>query len=247
MDWTAFASIISLISLGFSLSPSIKSFFNRKKPVLSMAPLCTVGHFIGNPDLYLYIDLSNDSSHDFKISSMMMEVINPNGKYREFPAYAYFGVTPQDQSFKAFMPFTIKKGTSWANNIRFFKPMSGEDDNNLRQITKMFKETVNRARSGSEPLNTPVNCFERNTELDVKVNELYNAQKYWIEGVYKLKLKIITESSKTDLVLDLSFNLLHVDISILKDLFDTDIVFGASILYATNNHYVYPSLKIEER
>ncbi|HFF1655738.1 TPA: hypothetical protein ACGBIO_003481 [Providencia rettgeri] len=245
MNWTAFASIISLISLVISLYPLIKSFLNRKRPILSTAPLCTVGHFIGNPDLYLYIDLSNESSRDLKIKSVIMEVVGPNGDLREFPAYAYYGITPQDQNLKAFMPFTIKKGMSWSNNIRFFKPISGENDNNLRQITKMFKETVNKARAEDQSSSKPVDCFAHNPELASMVNELYNINKYWVEGVYKLKLKITTDSIKTNLVMDLSFNLLHVDISTLKELYDTDIVYGASILFPSNNHFVYPSLKNE--
>lgn len=242
--WTAITAIVAFTSLFITLIPYLYSWISRKKPNVSIPSNCTVGHFFGIPDFYMFIDIENNSQKDLRIESISIDITNPNREIHTINALSYFGTNLQDQNLKVFVPLTIKKRTKWSNNIRFFTPALGEDDNTLKIISKMFKEAINKAREEGEMNNALINCFKYDINLEDKANNYYEKNKYWIEGQYEVILNIKTGNTKTDIKKIFSFNLLHIDILTLEDLFKHDIKFGTGILMNSLNHYIYPFLKV---
>ncbi|EMN0830375.1 hypothetical protein R8H71_003193 [Providencia rettgeri] len=243
--WTAITGLAAFASLFITITPRLCSWISKKKPNVSIPTICTVGHFFGNPDFFLFVDIENDSQRDLKIESISISITSPSREVKTIKAYAYFGNTQQDQNFKAFVPLTIKKGTTWSNNIRFYTPEPGNNEKTLKIITKKFKEAISKAREVNNT-NGLINCFDYDAELEPMASKLYENSKYWMEGQYLVTLDIETGNPKTNIQRKLNFNLLQIDVLTLEDLFMVDMKFGTGILMHPKNHYIYPILNIDK-
>ncbi|EMB3081989.1 hypothetical protein EX227_15330 [Providencia rettgeri] len=240
--WTAISASAAVIAIVLSQMQPLKIFSKRKKPLLTFPVQCAVTHYIGKPSLNIFIGIDNESRHDIKIVSIKSIIKKSSDKSSiELPINAYFGTSPQDQMLKSFIPFTLKAGSSWANNLQFYTPIAGESDNNLRKIIKIYKEI--KAENATSP--NRINYFEHDSELEKKIDSLFKANKYWTEGQYHINLEIKTTNEKCSINAAFDFYLYQIDIQTMEEMFKHDVMYGGSILYQTIDHIVYPSINME--
>ncbi|OWF71148.1 hypothetical protein B4902_19565 [Yersinia frederiksenii] len=65
--WTAASAIAALIALVLSQFLPIRTYFGNKKPLLTTAPTLGISHYLGAPNIQLYINIENESPKPLKV------------------------------------------------------------------------------------------------------------------------------------------------------------------------------------
>lgn len=235
--------VTSIIALILSQLPPIKTFFKRRKPVVTVGKIISLSHYIGRPEVQLYISISNDSHSNLKIRCIDIELTKLGQDKLKLPAFSIFEhLTGSTQ--RGFAPFTLKSDTEWSHTIKFYVPFSGTEEQRSKKIYYALKDDINQKLMENEdrPSNEKLRLVEADGNLVDELNDIYVSKKYWENADYKLKLRIVTDSPSTTYENEYDFFLSPADIEFFDGLVER-YKYGNTILVAESHAFASAVLR----
>lgn len=224
--------VTSIIALILSQLPPLKTFLKRRKPVVTVGRFIALSHYIGLPEVQLYISISNDSYSNLKVRSIDIELTKLGQEKLKLPAFSVFEHLSGNIQ-RGFAPFTLKSDTEWSHTIRFYLPFSGSDEQRSKKIFYALKDDINQKLLENEarPSNEKLKLVEADDSLVTELKDIYTSKKYWENADYKLKLRIGTDSATTTYENEYNFFLSPPDIDFFDGLVER-YKYGNTILAA---------------
>ncbi|AIU71952.1 hypothetical protein AT03_05830 [Hafnia alvei FB1] len=211
--------VTSIIALILSQLPPLKTFFKRRKPVVTVGKFIALSHYIGLPEVQLYISISNDSYSNLRVRSIDIELTKLGQEKLKLPAFSVFEHISGNTQ-RGFAPFTLKSDTEWSHNIKFYLPFSGSDEQKHKKIYYALKSDINQKLMENEarPAHEKLALVEADNDLVTELKGIYASKKYWENADYKLKLRIGTDASSTTYENEYDFFLSPPDIEFFDSL-----------------------------
>lgn len=244
--WTAASAIAAFIALVLSQLPPIRTYFGNKKPLLTTAPVIGISHYLGAPNIQLYINIENEYPKPLKIKKISMMVERYGEQIIELQAYTVFEKIDSNIQ-KIFTPFTIRPETDWGNNVSFYTPFVGDKEQKIKEIQYKIRKSINSKRAQLQI--TEENNLKATNQLliadedNVKdAMDFYYENRFWETRDYSIKLKIITDSPETSVELDFSFFLNSIEKNELDEIADR-YKYGATLMFPDSNAWVFPWIR----
>jgi hypothetical protein len=244
--WTAASAIAALIALVLSQFPPIRTYFGNKKPLLTTAPTLGISHYLGAPNIQLYINIENESPKPLKVKKISMMVERYGEQAVELQAYTVFEKIDSNIQ-KIFTPFTIRPETDWGNNISFYTPFVGDKEQKIKEIQYNIRNSINKKRdyrqaTDKNNLNVTNQLLIADDSYVTDALEFYNENRFWETRDYSIKLKIITDSPETSVELDFTFFLNSIENNEL-DIIADRYKYGATLMFPDSNAWVFPWIR----
>ncbi|WP_145521964.1 hypothetical protein [Yersinia ruckeri] len=244
--WTAVSAIVASLALLLSQIPPIRTFIGRRKPILTTTPAISITHYLGAPNIQLFLNIENDSPRSLKIKNISMQVTRLGTTNKTLPAFTIFE-KPDSHIQTVFAPFTIKPESNWAKNVTFYAPFEGSVEQKLKSMQYKIRNSINNKRNAIQHLGAdqPQPIVTADETYVQEAIAFYNANKFWEPGDYSINLSITTDSPKTSIQQRYIFLLTLPEINELDSAAER-YKFGSTLTYADNTAWVYPSLRVNK-
>ncbi|MBW5818887.1 hypothetical protein H0I68_14450 [Yersinia kristensenii] len=229
------APTAAVIAVILSQLPPVKTWLKKKKPLVTVGRFLSVTHFIGQPELQLYVSILNDSHSSIRIHNIEV-VLTKFGKDKiSLPVFSIFERTENNLQ-KAFSPFTLKSDSEWSHTLRFYAPFDGSEEQNFKKLFYSLKNNIseliieNNKKVDSERLD----LVEADNDIVEKLKEIYHLKRFWENAEYKLQLNVTTDSLSTSFQAEYDFFLSMPDVEFLESVIER-YKYGSSILITDTN------------
>jgi hypothetical protein len=205
-NWSSWAVVVASISVLLSQIPPIHEILKGAKLDLGIYHRITITHKIGNPNLQVYLLLSNLGGQKVKVVGINAIISRSESDEINLPAQNYYQ-KKNDQDTVIFTRFNLDPNEEWGHITNFLKFFDREDEkaylkmeNDLRADYRIYKE--NSKTSGD---NTEV--YEHPKKLVEPVFQFYDKNYFWKAGEYSMSINIITDNQSANITKNFRFTI----------------------------------------
>jgi hypothetical protein len=205
-NWSFWAVVVALISVLLSQIPPIHEILKGAKLDLDIYHRITITHKIGNPNLQVYLLLSNVGGQTVKVVGINAIISRSESDEINLPAQNYYQ-KKNDQDTVIFTRFNLDPSEEWGHITNFLKFFDREDEkaylkmeNDLRADYRIYKE--NSKTSGD---NTEI--YEHPKKLVKPVFQFYDKNYFWKAGEYLMSINIITDKQSANITKNFRFTI----------------------------------------
>ena len=205
-NWSFWAVVVASISVLLSQIPPIHEILKGAKLDLGIYHRITITHKIGNPNLQVYLLLSNLGGQKVKVVGINAIISRSESDEINLPAQNYYQ-KKNDQDTVIFTRFNLDPNEEWGHITNFLKFFDREDEkaylkmeNDLRADYRIYKE--NSKTSGD---NTEV--YEHPKKLVEPVFQFYDKNYFWKAGEYSMSINIITDNQSANITKNFRFTI----------------------------------------
>ena len=227
-NWEFWSALVAGIALVKSEFPPISNLFGRPRIEIEVFGKVGIFHHLGNPNVNIFLSLTNIGKRDVKINKIDVSLANENGDTLNLPAQAFFpDMTKNDKVI--FSPFKLSSGSDWKYAVQCFNPFSREDDEESRRLSLAIKQNI-QAKITARTTDEKKELVYADAECIQRLTEFCERHYKWRRGEYMLSLRVQTNRHDVSAVKKFRFTLYDSDILYLKNITD-GYKCGAGIYY----------------
>ncbi len=227
-DWTFWIALISFLALILSQLPPVHLLFKAAKIDLETYLRIHLTHKIGNPNLQLFLIISNIGGRSVKILGSKIDLYRDGKLIATLVAQGYLQY-PEDQSLILLTRFQIKPAEEWTHFVNYVCPFD-------RQEEKMYREAEDALKRDILKQVKPENSLvEADKSLVDPFFKMFEDKFIYLAGEYEIVVKIETDNQSTDLESKYRFILFESDTNTLKSYRD-DYKYGDTIYWNSTKH-----------
>lgn len=237
-DFNFWTVLVSCIAITLSQLPPLHIIFRRKKLLIETHSRAHVTHKVGNPNLGLYVGITNTGGRTIRITKLTAKIIRDNMTLATLPAKAYIGIS-KDANPLIFTPFSLKPEEAWAYRVNFYNDFPRATDIQFRKAAKELREEIHKLLE-LKPTDEkgPVSA---SSAFVAPFNEIFTKLFIWEAGEYTLEVVPTTTPPIPNLKESLRFTIYESDRDTLREELK-DYPTGAGINFDTPEH---PGLSVE--
>lgn len=236
-NWSFWAVFVASISVLLSQIPPIHEILKGAKLDLDIYHRITITHKIGNPNLQVYLLLSNVGGQKIKVLGINAVISRSESDEINLPAQSYFQ-KKGDQETVIFTRFNLDPNEEWEHSTLFLNFFDRDDEkaylkmeNNLRADYKIYKE--NSKTSGN---NTEI--YEHPKKLVEPVFQFYEKNYFWKAGEYTMSINVITNNQSVNIRKNYRFTIFESHEETLNSIKDYYKYGGGLYWNPDNNHII---------
>ena len=180
------STLIAAFALLFSLTPPIGQWIKNESLVMIHSNRTAINNYFGILSYGLQVDLKNDGNTNLDITSLVLEITNPNKEKNTFTAETVNHYTGGQNII--IIPITsilIKPSEQWKNLVYFYLPIDPEMENTINDVKFRIVEDLAEQQAmigGQRLIRAPRHLVE-------KANKLFDSNFDLSKGKYSAKLK----------------------------------------------------------
>lgn len=197
-NWAFWAVVVATISVLLSQMPPIHQILKGAKLDLEIHNRISITHKIGNPNLQIYLLLSNVGGKRVKVIGINA-VISRNESHKIVLPAQNFYPKKIDQDAVIFTRFNLDPKEEWEHTTIFLKYFDRDEEkaylkmeNDLRADYKIHKEKSKISDDNLE-------MYEHPKKLVAPVFEFYEQKYFWKAGEYTMSINVITDNPSTNI------------------------------------------------
>ena len=190
----------------------MNSLFKRPKLDLEVNDRIWISHNAGNPNVSVFMSLSNVGNRDVSIKSIQMLVSPSDGQQFELPAKSFYP-SLTDEKWVIFSRFKLYAGTQWDHTTIFWKPFSRNNEFLYRQLSSAIKDDISKKKGQPEFEKILVEAEQKNVDSFVK---FFDERFKWQRGEYTLTLTVVTDRDDVTASKKFRFTLFDSDVNQLR-------------------------------
>lgn len=232
LDWQFWTAAFALIAIVLSQLPPVNLWFRPTRLDVEVQNRANISHKVGNPNLNLYLSLTNAGGRQTKISKISLEIERDGQHVCTLPAQSYFE-TLSSKGAVIFVPFVLKPGETWGYTTGFFPSFD-------RQSEKLYRDSESALRLRiREKLNERNPDDKRDVEAEphfmTPFLQLFERLFIWKSGEYVAILNVQAIPSGASFSKKFRFTIFESEANELasyKEHYST----GAGLLYNVDRH-----------
>lgn len=241
-NWQFWSAIVALGALLKSEFPPVYSLFKRPRLELEAHNRIIITHGAGNPNVNLFLSLSNVGNCDIRIKSINL-VISPGDREPfELPVQTFFPILTENKPV-IFSRFKLSPKTDLSSLFSFFKPFSRNDEQIFRQLSSPIKEDILAKRA--------IPGFDQKSVAEAEPQKVADFVKFsesrfkWDRGEYELTVTVLTDRADVRASKKFRFTLFDSDAHSLRSYADY-YKYGVGVFYSNENQQPPLSIPITE-
>lgn len=189
LNWTFWSFVVAFLALIVSLLPKVILLFKGKKVDLEVNNRVSINHWLGIPNINIFLGISNKGRSKIKIRSLELIISKENKQVANLKCNGFFE-TISSQEANLFFPFELPSENSWDHNCWFSVDVDRNTEQNIRGLLSKLSmdisektrisPQVNQLLEAEEGLVTPLINFKDKTFM-------------WEPGEYFVEMKLHTE------------------------------------------------------
>lgn len=189
-NWGFWSAIIAFGALVKSEFPPVHSLFKRPKLEFEVHNRITITHSAGNPNVNIFMSLSNVGNCDIRIRSINLLISPIDRQPFELPVQAFYPVLTEDKPV-IFSRFKLPANTDRSDLFFFAKPFPRNDEQLYRQLSSAIKEDIlaKRAAPGFDQKSDA----EADPQKVADFVEFFKSRFKWDRGEYELTVTVLTD------------------------------------------------------
>ena len=189
-NWGFWSAIIAFGALVKSEFPPVHSLFKRPKLEFEVHNRITITHSAGNPNVNIFMSLSNVGNCDIRIRSINLLISPIDRQAFELPVQTFYPVLTEDKPV-IFSRFKLPANTDRSDLFFFAKPFPRNDEQLYRQLSSAIKEDIlaKRAAPGFDQKNDA----EADPQKVADFVEFFKSRFKWDRGEYELTVTVLTD------------------------------------------------------
>lgn len=233
-DWTFWQGLVAFLALILSQLPPLVTYLKRPRLAVDVHQVIRVTHYVGNPNLNLFVSIQNIGGRDIRVRSTSV-IISRNGTMlTQLPSQGYFEKAGlPNQSLLLMVPFILKPKELWAHNIAFYKLIDRQTDKSFRAnravMQRQIRERIKERPAGDqEPVKVDKTIYQ-------PFIDLFNRQFIWEPGEYQLQLKIDASPPSAGFTKAYRFTLFESDTTELREHLDDYPIGGGGLTFQSES------------
>jgi hypothetical protein len=241
LDLTAFLApsnwtpIIAIIALILSQIPPLKEVIKGAKIQIIAPERIGLGHFLGNANVGLYIDIRNTGGRSVNIVKLEFTMVDSDRKISILPAQTYYLGAYQGNNQNPQQVLIgwvhLKPGDNWREAILAYRPWTESEEEHVSDIINRFRDDLTLKLAKNQ-----ASGVEELVEADKSIMEVaknfFESQFNIHKGQYRLYITVHSEENKVLAVKGFEFVLYESSIKSLTSMFG-EYRYGSGILYAS--------------
>jgi hypothetical protein len=223
--WIFITGLAAVIALVLSQLPPLRDLLKRVRVTMQPYSTINITHFIGNPNVHLFVQLFNDGGRSVRIRSLELR-LSADGVDLVLPAQTY---NRQDNASVnlLFVPFTIEAGKEWSGNVKFFVLWTRNEEQIAKEFIKDLRENIQTKLAAQRSLTTyppgtpastsaPAALVEADQPLVDHAIAFYERFNKWRASDYEATLTLTCEPARASATRRFRFTLFEADVEELK-------------------------------
>jgi hypothetical protein len=216
-NWEFWSVIVAFGALVKSEFPPVYSLFKRPRLELEVHNRIIITHTAGNPNVNLFLSLSNVGNCDIRIKSINLLISPRDREPFELPVQTYYPILTEDKPV-IFSRFKLPTKMDWSYLFSFFKPFSRNDEDLNRKLSSAIKEDILAKRA--------VPGFDQNSVAEAYAQkvadfvEFFKNRFKWDRGEYELTVTVLTDRADVKASKKFRFTLFDSDAHNLRSFAD---------------------------
>lgn len=205
-NWSFWAVVVASISVLLSQIPPIHEILKGAKLDLDIYNKVSITHKIGNPNLQIYLLLTNVGGRRVKVTGINAVISSSEDREINLPAQNFYK-NQNDKDTLIFTKLNLEPKEEWAHSINFLRFFDRNDEkqylkmeNDLYTDFKLYKEKTKDANENNETYEHPINLVE-------PVFEFFEKKHFWKAGEYKMSIHISTDFESANITKNYRFTI----------------------------------------
>lgn len=232
LDWQFWSAIAALLALALSQLPPVHLWFRPRRLEVEVHSRLQVTHKIGNPNVGIYVSVSNTGGRELRIRAMRLAVSRDGTPLCTLGAQNYFE-TPSSQSSVLFVPFSLKPGETWAHGTNFLQLFDRATEKLYRESESALGSDI-RQKIAARPEDDK-HLVTAEHQLVTPFTNLFERLFVWLPGEYVIELTVDAEPGSASFSKKYRFTLYESDSAELRSHIE-DYKFGGGITYNVDHH-----------
>lgn len=228
LNWTFWSFVVAFTALILSQLPKINVWFKGKKVDLEVHNRVTVTHSFGNPNINLYLGISNKGRAKIKFKKIELRISKERQTIANLICSSFFE-TSSSQSANLFFPFELSSDGSWDHSCWFMVDLDRNTEQKLRGLISALDTDISNKINAKTNKNELV---EASSDLVEPLVECDEKAFIWEPGEYYIEIKLLTEPF-IEVTKKFRFTLFETDTKELKD-YSNDYKYGMNYYHQKN-------------
>lgn len=231
-NWSFWAVVVASISVLLSQIPPIHEIFKGAKLDLDIYSRVSITHKVGNPNLQIYLLLSNVGGRRVKETNINVVISTSEDHEIELPAQNFYK-NQNDEVTLIFTKFNLEPKEEWSHSVNFYRLYDRDDEkqylkmeNDLSTDYKLYKEKSKDNNESNETYEHPINLVQ-------PVFEFFERKHFWKVGEYKMSIRVSTDFESANITKNYRFTIFesHEEtLNLIKDYYK----YGGGLYWTPN-------------
>lgn len=231
-DWQFWGAVVAMLALVLSQLPPVLLWFRPRKLDVEVHSRIQVTHKVGNPNIGMYVSLSNTGGRVLRIRSFRVQISRDGNSLCSLPAQNYFE-TPSATASVLFVPFTLRPGEIWGHGTNFLNFFDRATEKLYRESEASLLSDIRNKIKAKPKDDEALVIAEPN--LVVPFQRLFDELFIWIPGEYTIELVVEADPGSASFRSKYRFTLFESDSEELRS-HTEDYKNGGGISYSVNKH-----------
>lgn len=211
LNWTFWSFVVAFTALLLSQLPKVHVWFKGRKLHLEIHNRISVSHWLGLPNINLYLGLNNKGRSKIKIKSIILNLSHENKNVIILQCNSFFETT-SSQTANLFFPFELLPEHAWNHNCWCTTEL---DRNTEQKIRKSISNLEMNILSKFQNKKDSNELIEADKELVEPLITFKETAFKWEQGEYFVEIKLTTEP-QINISKNFRFTLYEADINELN-------------------------------
>jgi hypothetical protein len=231
LDWTFWAAVLAFVAILLSQLPPINQLLRPGRLTLELYSRIHVTHKVGNPNVQLYIILTNNGGRSVRVNGIKLKLSLDGKHVVELPAQNYLQ-NPHDTSTLLFTSFLVKPKEDWSHFVNFLNFFSRADDKKYRAAELALKTDIFAKKQLPENKDRIVEAAANLVEVFC---EMFDEKFIWKHGEYEAHVIVESATKRSQVERRFRFTLFESDSEELRAV-RTDYRLGDGLYWDSVNH-----------
>ena len=201
-DWKFWSVVVSFSALLLSQLPPIHILIRKAKLDLEVHSRIFITHRIGNPNLQLHLILRNMGGRSLRIKNISASLSRDAQHLMQLPAQSYVA-NPKENQLVLLTSFDLKPDDEWSHAVSFLKFFDRNDEKTHRDAELALKNEIHRQKEEFGEKHFAV----ASPEFIKPFEDLFDKKFKWLAGEYSLKVSIVTNTPKANILKQYRFTI----------------------------------------
>lgn len=220
LNWTFWSFVVAFTALILSQLPKINVWFKGRKINLELHNRITVNHWIGLPNIGLYLGITNKGRVKIKIKKIELKISKERKNIANLACTSFFD-TSVSQSPILFFPFELPSEKSWDHSCWFTSNIDRNTEQKFRGLLSALEmniiEKIKNKREDNQ-------LIEAEEDLVKPIVEYKEKAFVWEPGEYFVEINLQSDPP-INISKKFRFTLFETDTKELKD-YSNDYKYG---------------------
>jgi hypothetical protein len=176
----------------FSVGPGVRKWFKKAALEVELYERISIGHYVGNPILFLTIIIRNVGGRDLRIRRLRLRIRKNDRELAVIPAMNFYDKLSADASPVVLMSVSLPVGETWSHMLQFFPPFDRDLADEVRTAANTLQADILAKRAALPPQAQHQLVAGEPANVE-RLVQIFDQLFVWTRGQYKVALEVDTE------------------------------------------------------